>query len=94
MYNCVAALEAIIFAGIAQSVEHQLPKLRVASSSLVARSRKYQVMEGVRDDALFIFVNIWDFGHNLATNVFLRPHRSHKTTHNHSLPSEPVIAVR
>ncbi len=32
---------ALTYAVIAQLVEHQLPKLRVASSSLVYRSQKY-----------------------------------------------------
>ena len=33
------------YAGIAQLVEHQLPKLRVASSSLVSRSNKRRLRE-------------------------------------------------
>ncbi len=35
-----------VLAGIAQLVEHQLPKLRVAGSSLVSRSKNLTFLQG------------------------------------------------
>ena len=40
-------------AGVAQPVEHQLPKLRVASSNLVARSNKIKGLGGNLKKLLF-----------------------------------------
>jgi hypothetical protein len=39
-------LESEIHAGVAQLVEHQLPKLRVVSSNLIARFEKSPAQKG------------------------------------------------
>ena len=48
-------LQSILIAAVAQLVEHQLPKLRVASSSLVCRSHK---------DVPFQMARLYFFTHN------------------------------
>ena len=47
----IISIFEIPFAGVAQLVEHQLPKLRVAGSSPVSRSEK-----GSQSDYLFLFI--------------------------------------